>query len=58
MKLFNIGDTFTVNGVEWTSRGFILDAAYEGWTVVAVNAQGKEAQFTLREVEAALDNAS
>ena len=29
MKLFSIGDTFTINGIEWTGRGFVLDAAFE-----------------------------
>lgn len=51
MKLFSIGDTFTVNGIEWTGRSFLLDAAFEGWTLVAENAEGKTAQFTLREIE-------
>ena len=55
MKLFGIGDTFTVNGIEWTGREFVLDAAFEGWTLVAENAQGKTAQFTLREVEQSLE---
>lgn len=58
MKLFSIGDTFTVNGIEWTGRGFILDAAFEGWTLVAVNADGKETQFTLREIEEIVCKAS
>jgi len=58
MKKFSIGDTFTVNGIEWTARGFVLDAAFEGWTLVAENAEGKTAQFTLREVEQIICNAS
>jgi len=58
VKLFSIGDTFTVNGIEWTGRSFLLDAAFEGWTLVAVNADGKEAQFTLREMEQIICNAS
>jgi hypothetical protein len=56
MKRFSIGDKFTIYGVEWTGRGFILDAAFEGWTLLAVNASGTEAQFTLREVESAIFN--
>lgn len=58
MKLFGIGDTFTVNGTKWTGREFVLDATFEGWTLVAVNADGKEAQFTLREMEQIICNAS
>ena len=54
MKKFSLGQVFVVNGTEWIGREFRLDAAFEGWTVVAFNADNKEAQFTLAEVEKAL----
>jgi len=53
-KLFSLGQTFVVNGVEWTGREYRLDAAFEGWTVVAVNGNNQEAQFSFADVEKAL----
>ena len=53
-KLFSLGQTFIVNGVGWTGREYRLDAAFEGWTVVAVNGNNQVAQFSLADVEKAL----
>jgi hypothetical protein len=53
-KLFSLGQTFVVNGVEWTGREYRLDAAFEGWTVVAVNGNNQVAQFSFADIEKAL----
>jgi hypothetical protein len=53
-KVFSLGQTFVVNGTEWIGREYRLDAAFEGWTVVAVNGSNQEAKFSLAEVEKAL----
>jgi hypothetical protein len=53
-KVFSLGQTFVVNGTEWIGREYRLDAAFEGWTIVAVNGSNQEAQFSLAEVEKAL----
>ena len=53
-KVFSLGQTFVVNGVEWTGREYQLNAAFEGWVVVATNSKNEVQKFSLQEVEIAL----
>jgi hypothetical protein len=64
MKRFSIGDTFTVNGIEWTGERFVFDATDPrfvdadnrgGWLVEAVcidsDKVGQRTTFTLSDIE-------
>jgi len=53
-KVFSLGQTFVVNGTEWIGREYQLNAAFEGWVVVATNSKNEVKKFSLQEVEIAL----
>jgi len=53
-KVFSLGQTFVVNGTEWIGREYQLNAAFEGWVVVATNSKNEVQKFSLQEVEIAL----
>jgi hypothetical protein len=53
-KIFSLGQTLVVGGIECVAREFRLDAAFEGWTVVFDTPNGDELQLSLSYVEKAL----